>query len=379
MNRTDQPYRQCAATVMDTIADPDIRFDESGKCNYYHEFRKSEKDNVFTGEEGKKKLDYLVNSIMEDGRGKPYDCIVGLSGGVDSSYVAYKAKEFGLRPLTVHFDNGWNSELSVNNIENIVSKCGFDLYTLVVDWDEFRDIQLAYLKASVVDIEVVTDHAITATLFKLAKEHRIKYVLSGSNINTECIMPRSWIFNKNDHVNLLDIHKKFGTRPIKTYPVFDTYLKKYTNDILKAKWISFLNLIPYVKKDVKATITRELGWKDYGGKHYESIFTKFYQAYILPNKFKIDKRKPHLSNLIMSGQMTKDEAMHELSLPLYPEDQFRTDYEFVLKKFGMTHEEFDRIMKEAPRSHTEFKTELALHKRYPILKIIRPLINLIRK
>lgn len=378
MKQAVRDYKQCAISVMDTIADPDISFDKNGISNYYYEYKAAEKERVFTGDEGKKRLETLINTIIDEGKGKPYDCIVGLSGGVDSSYVAYKAKEYGLRPLTVHFDNGWNSELSVMNIENIVNKLGFDLHTLVVDWEEFKDLQLAYLKASVVDIEVATDHAISATLFKLAKEHKIKHILSGSNVSTECIMPKSWIFNKGDHANLLDIHKHYGTRPLKTYPIFDAYLKRYCHHVLKARWVSFLNYIPYNKKEVKQTITRELGWRDYGGKHYESIFTKFYQAYILPEKFKVDKRKPHLTNLILSGQISKEEALAELKLPLYPEADFKNDYEFVLKKFGFSPEQFESIMKLSPRKHTDFKTETSLYTTYPALKIVRPLIKLIK-
>lgn len=379
MSQVHKEYRQCAVSLMDTIADPKISFDADGVSNYFHEFRAAEKERVFTGSAGQQKLEELINAIIADGKGKPYDSVLGLSGGVDSSYVAYKAKEYGLRPLVVHFDNGWNSELSVKNIESIVNKLGFDLYTLVVDWEEFKDLQLAYMKASVIDIEVATDHAITATLFRLAKQHRIKYVLSGSNINTECIMPSSWIFNKGDHRNLLDIHKQYGTRPLKTYPVFDFMLKRYCEEVLKARWVSFLNYIPYNKKEVKETITRELGWRDYGGKHYESIFTKFYQAYILPEKFKVDKRKPHLSNLIFSGQITKEEALVELAQPLYPEADFKRDYEFVLKKFGLSEDAFRAIMQQPQRSHYDFKTEVSIYSRYPALKIVKPLIKLIRK
>src|SRR5882757_579411 len=181
----ERPYQQCALTVMDTIADEDIRFDDQGVSNYYHEYQKAEKERVFTGAQGQDKLDALVDAIKESGKNKPYDCILGLSGGVDSTYVAYQAKKLGLRPLAVHFDNGWNSELAVKNIENIVSRLQLDLHTLVVDWEEFKDIQLSYMKASVVDIEVVSDHGIFATLYKLAKEHNTGYIISGTNVVTE--------------------------------------------------------------------------------------------------------------------------------------------------------------------------------------------------
>jgi N-acetyl sugar amidotransferase len=378
-NSQIRPYQQCTLTVMDNIADPKITFDSNGICNYYYEFRKAEKERVFVGEEGDKKLQELVRLIKEDGKGKPYDCIMGLSGGVDSSYVAYQAKKLGLRPLAVHFDNGWNSELAVQNIENIVSKLDLDLYTLVVDWEEFKDLQLAYLKASVVDIEVVTDQAITATLFRLAKKHKIRYVLGGSNVATECIMPSDWIFNKNDHINLKAIHQQFGTVPLKTYPIFDSFLKKYSNDILKSGWVSFLNYMPYNKAEVKKTIARELGWRDYGGKHYESSFTKFYQAYILPEKFRIDKRKPHLTNLVCAGQMTREEALEELKKPLYTADELNQDLTYVLKKFGLTKEEFEEIMHRPIKRHDSFPIETSFYDRYWILRRVKPLVKWRRK
>ena len=379
LSAQDAGYRQCSLTVMDNIADPNITFDENGVSNYYHAFKKAEREEVFLGEEGDKKLHALIAKIKKNGEGKPYDCIMGLSGGVDSSYVAYKAKQFGLRPLAVHFDNGWNSELAVMNIENIVTKLDLDLYTLVVNWEEFKDVQLSYLKASVIDIEVVTDHAITGTLFKLAKKYGIKCVLSGSNISTEYLMPRTWIFGKSDHINLKDIHKKFGTVPLKTYPIFDTYLKKYCKNVLQAEWTSFLNYMPYNKQEVKETIARELNWRDYGGKHYESIFTKFYQAYILPTKFHVDKRKPHLSNLICSGQMTREQALEELKKPLYTPEELRKDYDYVLKKFDLTKEEFENIMKLPIKKHSDYKTETSMYSRYPILKPLKPIAKLFIK
>jgi hypothetical protein len=265
------------------------------------------------------------------------------------------------------------------NIHNIVNKLNLDLHTLVVDWEEFKDVQLAYLKASVIDIEVATDHAITATLYKLAKKHKIKYLISGSNVATEYLMPPSWIFNKNDHINLKAIHSKFGTIPLKTYPLFNDWLKKYNQEVLKAETISFLNYMPYNKQEVKEFITRELNWRDYGGKHYESIFTKFYQAYILPVKFKVDKRKPHLSNLICAGQITREDALKELEKPLYKEDELKLDYEYVLKKFNLTKEEFEAILKLPIKRHQDFPIETGFFDRYSFLKPLRPLVQLINR
>lgn len=379
LSHQDPGYQQCRLTVMDNIADPDITFDEKGISNYYYHFKKAEAEQVFSGKEGTQKLQALISRIIKEGEGKPYDCILGLSGGVDSSFVAYKAKQLGLRPLAVHFDNGWNSELAVQNIQNIVTKLDLDLHTLVVDWEEFKDIQLAYIKASVIDIEAVTDHAITGTLFRLCKKYAIKYILGGSNVSTEFLMPKTWIFNKSDHINLQNIHLQFGSVPLKTFPLFDTRLKKYCDMVLKTEWVSFLNYMDYNKKEVKATIAKELNWRDYGGKHYESIFTKFYQAYILPRKFKVDKRKPHLSNLICSGQITKEEAMEELRRPLYDAQEFKRDYEFILKKFELTHDQFETYMHQPSVNHESYGTEMSLFKRYPVLNIVKPLIKLLKK
>ncbi|HTC01044.1 MAG TPA: N-acetyl sugar amidotransferase [Ferruginibacter sp.] len=375
----ERPYQQCSLSVMDAIADPDITFDEKGICNYYYEYQKAAKENVFTGEAGEKNIEQLVNKIKEAGKGKPYDCVMGVSGGVDSTYVAYLAKKHGLRPLAVHFDNGWNSELAVKNIENLVSKLDIDLHTLVINWEEFKDIQLAYLKASVIDIEAVTDHAITGTISTLAKKYDIKYSLTGSNVVTEFVMPPSWIFNKSDHINLQDIHKKFGTIPLKSYPIYNIYLKKYTHNVIKMESVALLNSVPYNKQEIKDFIQKELAWRDYGGKHYESIFTKFYQAYILPVKFKVDKRKPHLSTLIFSGQITKQEALAELERPLYDSNEFRHDYDFILKKLGLTNGEFEDLMRLPVKDHRDYKTETSVYQRFPVLKLIRPLIRTVIK
>ena len=362
--KEDKDYRQCTFTVMDNIADPDIRFDEQGVCNYYYDYKEAERKYVLTGEAGEKKIQQLVGTIKKEGTGKTYDCLIGLSGGVDSTYVAWLVKKFGLKPLAVHLDNGWNSELAVQNVENIITKLGFDLYTLVVNWEEFRDIQLSYLNASVVDIEVVSDHAIFATMYKLAKEKNIGYILSGTNVVTEHIMPGSWLYNKMDFINLKDIHNQYGNIKLKTYPVFDFKKYVYYSGVLKLSPLSILNYVPYNKKEVKQLIQQELDWRDYGGKHYESLFTKFYQAYILPEKFKIDKRKAHLSNLICSGQLTKEEALAELEKPLYHPAELVADKEYVLKKLGLSMAEFEAIMKLPVRQHEDFKTDRKLKERY---------------
>lgn len=368
----NRSYQQCSLSVMDTIADPNISFDSDGVCNYYGEYKKAEQEFVFQGELGEMKLAEIVELIKKEGQGKKYDCITGVSGGVDSTYLALQAKKLGLRPLIVHFDNGWNSELAVKNIENIIGKLGFDLYTIVVDWEEFKDLQLSYIKASVVDIEVLTDHAIMGTIYRLANQYGLKYILSGNNIVTEHVLPSHWIFNKADDVNIRAIHEKFGKVPLKTFPFFSFKERRYMTEIVGVKTISLLNYMPYNKQHVKETIMRELDWKDYGGKHYESVFTRFYQGYILPVKFKIDKRKAHLSNLIFSGQLNKNEAFEELKKPIYDPDQLRTDMEFVLKKFGLSEEEFAGLMKAPRREHRDFNYIKPFFDKYPFLRILQP-------
>lgn len=367
----ERKYQQCSISVMDTIADPDIFFDEKGISNYYYDYNNAYNKHVRIGKEAEYELAKVVDTIKKAGKGKEYDCIMGLSGGVDSTYIALLAKQFGLRPLAVHFDNGWDSELAVKNIENIVEKLGFDLFTYVINWEEFRDLQIAYLKASVVDIEAITDHAIFATLYKIAGQKEIKYILSGTNVQTENTLPKSWIHSKSDHINIKSIHRAFGTIKLKTFPFMDAKVKRYYQQVKGVTSISLLNYISYNKQSVKNIIQQELNWKDYGGKHYESIWTRFYQGYILPEKFKIDKRKAHLSDLIFSRQITKEQALEELIKPIYDAEQLNTDYEFVLKKLGLSQADFDNIMQTPSRSHYDFDYEMPIDKRYPILKPIK--------
>lgn len=376
---TNRRYQQCTKTVMDTIADPNITFDKNGVCNYYYEYFEKEKKHVKKGTDGVEFYNKKIAQIKKDGQHKKYDCIVGLSGGVDSSYLAYLAKKEGLRPLIVHFDNGWNSELAVKNIENIVSILGFDLYTYVINWEEFKDIQLAYLKASVIDIEAITDHAIVATLYQLAAKHKINYFLSGFNIVTEAILPNAWVFSKQDSENIKDIHQKFGTIPLKTFPFLTMAKKRYYSLALKVESVTLLNSIDYNKDKVKELLKKELNWKDYGGKHYESVWTRFYQGYILPEKFKVDKRKAHLSTLICSNQLTREQASEELQQPIYDAEQLTIDMDFVLKKLGLSATEFDNLMQLPPRPHTDFKVEsYSYFDKYTILKPLKGIYSAIK-
>jgi N-acetyl sugar amidotransferase len=378
LSKEDANYRQCSISVMDNIADPDITFDEKGICNYYYEYLEAEKENVIKGNNGLIKFQELISEIKSAGKNKKYDCITGVSGGVDSSYTVFLAKKWGLRPLLVHFDNGWNTETSVENIRKLVEYTGFDLYTLVVDWAEFSDLQRSYLKASVVDIEVPTDHAISGTLQKLAAKYNVKYILSGNNVSTEAILPKSWIYNKGDHINLLNIHKKFGTIPIKSYPLYGVKEEYYYGQFKGIQTIKPLNFLDFKYEEAKNEIINSFGWKDYGGKHYESYFTKFYQAFILPEKFNIDKRKAHLSNLIFSGQITKDEALVVLNTSLYENDKFKkNEIDFVLKKLGFSQIEFEALLQNPRIEHIEFGQKTSLFKKYPILKLLRPIKKLI--
>jgi len=352
-------YQQCTNCILDTNDDATIIFDEKGVCNYCREYKN--KSILIHDPERGAKLHSIVSEIKETGKGKKYDCILGVSGGVDSTYAALLAKKLDLRPLIVHFDNGWNAELAVKNIENIIQKLGFDLYTYVVNWEEFRDMQRAYIKANVVDIEALTDHAIYGAQHMLAKKHGIKYIISGNNIVTEATLPKHWVHRKADWLNIKSIHAKFGEVKLKTYPKYTFYDAIYYRWFYKIKVITILDYVEYDKAKAKQTIIDELDWKDYGGKHHESLFTKFYQTYILPEKFHIDKRKAHLSTLICSGQITKEEAQKEMQEPLYNTAKFAEDKEFVLKKLGFTEEWFANYIKQTPVPHLSYPSYTNKH------------------
>lgn len=345
---------------MDT-SDPDIVFDEKGECNHCRQHDVFVRDHVPNGIEAEVQLNKLVERIKEKGKGKKYDCIIGLSGGVDSTYVALLVKRMGLRPLAVHLDNGWNSELAVQNVENIVNKLGFDLYTIVINWEEFKALQLAYLRAGVVDLEATSDHAILATMYKLGKENNIKYVIGGTNFATESILPKKWFFQrKDDLTNLKNILRIYGNGiKLNTFPTLGFPKLVYYNMFYRMEWVSILNYVSYIKSDVKKEIVKELDWRDYGGKHHESIITKFYQSYILPKKFGYDKRRAHMSSLICSNQITREYALKEIELNVYRDnEELESDIEYVLKKLGMGREEFDSIMNGPKRDHDSFKTDM---------------------
>lgn len=355
-----ESLRICTKTVMDNT-DPDIVFDEHGVCNWWHEFHRLQ---ALRPNEAQKVrlLEESLAKIKESGKNKPFDCILGLSGGVDSSYMAYLAKEWSLRPLIVHFDNGWNDELAVRNIEVIVKKLGFRLHTFVMHWPEFRDLQRAYFKASVLDLDIPADHMIFGALHQIAREHKIQYILSGNNFATEWLLPPAWYYSKFDLKNMLGIHRTYGEVPLKQLPKLGVWQQLYYQRIKVISDVKILELVPYKKTEAMRFLMDELGWQYYGGKHYESVFTRFYQGYILPNKYGIDKRKAHLSNLICNGEITRDEALMELSKPTYEADRQRTDKQYVAKKLGWSEAEFEDILALPPRRHEEFGTDVQQRK-----------------
>lgn len=355
----EKDYQICTNCIMDTT-DPEIYFDENGVCNHCLKFENQLKKNWFPNEEGKKKLDAIINQIKIDGKNKKYDCVIGLSGGVDSSYLAYILRKLypELRILAIHIDGGWNSELAVHNIENIVKILGIDLYTGVVPWEEMQDLQLAFFKSQLANQDVPQDHAFFATLYHVANKNGIKYFLSGGNLATESILPSSWGYNAMDATQLKAVHKKFGKKKLKKYEIVSFFKRKiYYPYFKKFRIIRPLDFLPYIKDEAKETIKNELNWRDYGGKHHESKFTKFFQAHWLPTKFGFDKRKAHLSSLIVSGQMTRDEALKELEKPLYYETELKEDKEFISKKLGISLEEFETIMQQSNKTFLDYPSD----------------------
>jgi N-acetyl sugar amidotransferase len=350
-------YQICIRCIMDT-SDPDIRFDDSGVCNHCHEYDRVMRDHVFTDEEGKKRLGEAVARIRQEGEGKRYDCIIGLSGGVDSSYVAWMVKSLRLRPLAVHLDNGWDTEVAVRNIENIVKILGIDLYTEVLDWEEFRSLQVAFLRASTPDSEIPTDHAIVASLYRAAIREGVRYIVSGGNFVTELMVPLSWSNGHSDWKYIRIINERFGDRSLRSYPHYTFFEKRYVFPrIRKIEVVSPLNWIEYDKFKVMEFMKRELGWVPYGGKHHESLYTRFYQGYILPRKFGADKRRPHLSCLINDKRITRDDALREMQRPAIDDDAIEHEKDFVVKKLGLSAEEFEKIMAAPPRKFSDFPSD----------------------
>ena len=360
-------YRICTKTVMDNHSDPDITFDSEGVCNYYAEFTEKLKIRVPERHIAEKQLAAMVDDIKASGKGKKYDCVIGLSGGVDSSYTAMLVKRLGLRPIAVHMDNGWNSELAVKNIENIVEKLDIDLYTEVLDWESFKKLQLAFLRASTPDGEIPSDHAIVATMYSVASKFGIKYIISGMNFRNEGMLPPSWARGYLDWKYIRSVNKQFGGIKLKNYPHLNFFKFIYMNTLKGIKNISLINYIDFKKEEAVVEIEKELGWKNYGGKHHESIYTRFYQSYILPNKFGIDKRRAHYSCLIMSSnELSREQALEKLKEPAADPKQMEIDRTYLLKKLDITSDEFDSIMNSPVKTIYDYpnnhKWELWLRK-----------------
>ena len=348
-------YQQCTITIMDTT-DPAISFDHKGVSNWVYYFN----ENVISRwkpEGNPETFKALIKQIKEDGKGKDYDCALGLSGGVDSSFLAYIAKREGLRPLIVHTDAGWNTDIAVKNIENIIKKCEFDLFTIVIDWDEMADLQRAFLRAGVPNQDIPQDHVIFAAFYGLAAKHHIKWVLSGYNYACESILPAAWGHNALDLRHIKAIHRRFGNGQLPSFPLMSLikYGLQYT--IVKGmRVVKPLNLLPYNKAEAMRMLELEFGWKYYGGKHFESRWTRFFQGWWLPTRFGFDKRLAHLSSLIMSGQITREAALKEMQTDCYPQSLMEDDRELVLKKLGISREKWEEIIITPIHSHNEYPT-----------------------
>ena len=351
-----QSHVACSRCVLDTSV-PSLTFDDQGVCRFCREYEPVLASLRVSKQEEELRLAEISRRIRSHAGNREYDSILGLSGGVDSSWVAVLAKRMGLRPLAVHFDNGWNSELAVENIRLLVDALDFDLHTYVIDWPEFKDLQRSFFRASVVDIEMLTDHAITASMVEFARRFKIRHVLSGVNFATESGMPREWLWFKQDLRNIRAIQRRFGTRKIRSFPTCGNWRWRIITATGRLQFVEPLNHIRYRKDEARKALETEFGWRYYGGKHYESVFTKFYQAYVLPEKFGIDKRKSHLSSLIRNGEMTREEAVAELEKPAYDPDELRIERAYVLKKLDFSEAEFDRIMSEPVRSHADYPSD----------------------
>lgn len=339
---------------MDTSVS-DIEFDADGVCNYCRAAIERLSREHYVGDALRGKHESLIEEIKREGAGKPYDCIIGVSGGVDSTYVAYLVKRrFGLRPLAIHFDNGWNSDLAVDNIERLLKKLEIDLYTHVVDWEEFRDLQLAFLKASVANSEIPTDQAIIALLYRMAAKQGVRYILHGGNLSTESIMPAAWMESSLDLRFLRAIHRRFGTRRLTTYPVLGLSRLAYYTFLRRIRYIGLLNYVDYNKEQAMQFLEAEFGWRRYEGKHFESIYTRWFQGYLLPTKFGMDKRRPHFASLIVSGQMTRAAALEELQKDPYDPALVQEDIQYMRRKFGLSEEEFNALMSAPPKGLADY-------------------------
>lgn len=360
---SSKEYQVCSNCVMDTT-DSLIQFDDRGYCDHCNNYYDNIILNWHPDEIGAEKLHEIVEQIKKEGEGKKFDCIIGISGGVDSSYLLYYAKEkLGLRPLAFAVDTGWNTKIAEENIRNIVNGLGLDLYTETVNWDEMKDLQLAYFKSQVPYQDTPQDHVIFAALYNYAVRNGIKYVLTGGNYSTECVRePNEWVY-MNDLLQIKDIHKRFGTIPLKTLPLCSMFKYRIYYRYFKGmKVVKPLDLIPYKKKDVINELKERFGWQPYANKHFESIFTRFYEGYWLIKKFGYDKRRAHFSSLILTGQMTRVEALEILKQPPYDESEALKDLEYIANKLDMTKEEFIELMNGENKTYRDYKNSAGLIK-----------------
>jgi len=352
-------YRICINCVMDT-SDSRIYFDENGICDHCSDFYANIKPQWNVNAKSRDELSKIIDNIKKDGKGKDFDCILGLSGGVDSSYMLHLAvKEFGLRPLVFHVDGGWNSELAVHNIQMLVDKLGLDLYTEVINWEEMKDFQLAFFKSGVPHIDIPQDHAFVATLYNFAYKYNIKYILNGGNISTECVRnPMEFMYYGTDMAQINDIRKKFGTIKMYSYP-FSSVLrhKLFLRYVKGVKVIKSLNYMPYIKSDALRLLEKEYGWKPYPQKHFESRFTKFYEGYWLPERFGFDTRRVQFSSLILTGQMKREDALEQLKKAAYNPETIEDEFNFIATKLGITSLELKDYFKMPKKFYWDYKNQ----------------------
>jgi N-acetyl sugar amidotransferase len=349
----------CTNCVMDD-SDEHILFDQSGVCDHCNTFYKYTRPNWQIGPDGERALEAIVGRVRTFGQGKDFDCIIGMSGGIDSSYLTYLAKEkLGLRPLVFHVDAGWNSQIAVNNIERLVDGLGLDLYTEVIDWEEMKDLQLAFFKSGVPHIDTPQDHAFFATMYKFANQYKVKYILTGANISTECVRnPVEWMYYQSDSTQLRDIHRRFGTRPLVNFPVTSIlWHKVYLPYVKGIKVVRPLNYLPYIKQEAMGLLSERFGWQPYPQKHFESRYTRFYESYWLPKRFGYDVRKVQYSSLILTGQMTREEALERLKQPPYDEATIGHDIEFVANKLGIRVEELNSYLELPKKTYRDYRSQ----------------------
>lgn len=352
----------CSNCVMDE-SDTNIVFDENGVCDHCNDFYENIKPNWHTDSKGKKELDKIISKIKLDGKDRDFDCIIGMSGGADSSYLLHKVVvDFGLRPLVFHVDGGWNSEIAVNNINAMIDKLGLDLYTEVINWEEMKDFQLSYFKAGVANIDVPQDHAFVATLYNFADKHRIKYIMNGGNISTECVRnPLEWLYYGTDMSQINDIRKKFGTIKLKTYPFSSVFRHKiYLKYVRRVNVIKPLDFMPYIKSEAMSFLEKEYGWKPYPQKHFESRFTKFYEGYWLPKKFGYDTRKVQYSSLILTEQLKRDDALEALKKPAIPDEEAAHEFEYIAKKLNISTNELQMYFDQENKTYRDYKNQLRI-------------------